>query len=316
MTAEMTEFAKDVLNGLTSEQKHLSSKYFYDDQGSIIFQEIMRMPEYYPTKCEFEILSQQSHLILEELEFEGPFRIIELGAGDGIKTRQLLETFMSRGADFTYCPIDISEEAITSLENNLRDALPDLEIQSCVGDYYNCLEQLKAEQIPALFLFLGGNIGNYSKQKSAELLEMFRKWMHPGDKILIGMDLQKNPRVIRMAYDDPGGITKRFNLNLLTRMNRELGADFRMDQFDFYCHYNPENGALKSYIYPIQDVHVHFRALDQHIDLKANELIYTELSHKFSATQIEELAEASGFSIKRNFLDCKHYFTDTLWEWK
>ena len=315
-STEITEFAREVLNGLSSNPKKLSSKYFYDDHGSQIFQEIMKMPEYYPTKCEFEILAQQSHLILQKLNFKGKFRIIELGAGDGTKTKKLLETFIAQKADFTYCPIDISEEAIKSLEKNLLSDLPDLEMKSCIGDYYKCMEELKLEPMPALFLFLGGNIGNYPKDQSVELMKMFSGWMQKEDKILIGMDLRKNPRIIRQAYDDPGGITKRFNLNLLERINRELDADFRLDQFDFYCHYNPENGALKSYIYPTQKVIVNIGKLEKTFVLEANELIYTELSHKFSPEQIEELADATGFSIIDNFKDCRHYFTDSLWEWK
>ncbi len=310
------EFAQDVVQGLTDNPKHISSKYFYDDKGSQIFQEIMQMEEYYPTRCEFEILAQQSHLILEALSFKGNFRIVELGAGDGYKTSKLLETFLEHGAQFTYCPIDISQEAILSLEKNLFESLPSLKIESCVGDYHVCLEQLHENTLPTLFLFLGGNIGNYSKDQSVELLNSFGKWMRKDDKMLIGMDLQKNPRIIRMAYDDPSGITKRFNLNLLERMNRELGANFRMDQFDFYCSYNPENGALKSYIYPTQNVIVHFDVLEKSFEIKANELIYTELSHKFSNEQINDLAKKTNFERICNFYDCRNYFTDTLWSFK
>ena len=135
-------FAEDVLKGLTDNKKHLSSRYFYDDEGSHIFQQIMKMPEYYPTDCEFEILSEQSEEILEQLNFEGKFNIVEFGSGDGTKTKQLLKTFLDKNADFTYVPIDISDEAILILEENIRASLPEIKMNSKVGDYFDILSAI------------------------------------------------------------------------------------------------------------------------------------------------------------------------------
>lgn len=306
-------FAQDVLNGLTAKQKYMSSKYFYDDNGSRIFQEIMNMPEYYLTDAEFEILSMQSKQIVEALKFSGTFNIVELGAGDGFKTFKLLEYLVKNKVDFYYVPIDISQEAMDILSKRLKERLPGLKIDPRVGDYFELLKTNKHSDYPSLLLFLGGNIGNYLEDDVEELLGLFQENMKANDQLLIGFDLKKNPRTIQNAYDDPHGITKRFNLNLLLRINRELGADFKIDDFDFYCHYNPETGEVKSYIVSLKKQSVYIRNIDKHINFDYNELIWTELSKKYSLDEIRTLAEASNFKLNTNFLDCKHHFTDSLW---
>ncbi|WP_411767331.1 L-histidine N(alpha)-methyltransferase [Winogradskyella sp. A3E31] len=307
-------FAEDVRAGLTATHKYLSSKYFYDDNGSRIFQEIMKMPEYYPTDAEFEILSLQAKQIFDSLKFSSTFNILELGPGDGFKTFKLLEFLVGEGIEFNYVPIDISKKAIESLTKRLSERLPELKIKPQVGDYFKILKAYKKADVPNLLLFLGGNIGNYPNKKAFDLLKLFYKNMNRGDKLLIGIDLKKNPLIIHKAYFDPHGITKRFNLNLLLRMNRELGADFKIDDFDFYCHYNPETGEVKSYLVSLRAQKVRLSKLDITIDLDYNELIWTELSKKYGLQEIESLAKSSGFIVNTNFLDCKHYFTDSLWE--
>lgn len=307
-------FAQDVLAGLTAENKYLSSKYFYDDNGSRIFQEIMNMPEYYLTNAEFEILSMQSQQIIEALQFSTPFNIVELGAGDGFKTFKLLEYLVNTNVEFNYVPIDISQEAIDVLTERLKLRLPNLNIKPKVGDYFEILKVNKESDYPSLLLFLGSNIGNYPEEKAIELLQLFNKNMKTGDKLLIGFDLKKNPIVIHNAYYDPHGITKRFNLNLLLRINRELKADFKIDDFDFYCHYNPITGDVKSYIISLRKQTVYLKELNAKVDFDYNELIWTELSKKYSLDEINTLSTASDFRLTTNFLDCKHYFTDSLWE--
>ncbi len=307
-------FAQDVLEGLSATNKHLSSKYFYDDNGSRIFQEIMHMPEYYLTDSEFEILSLQAKQIIDSVGFNQPFNIIELGAGDGFKTFKLLEYLVNQEIDFHYVPIDISQEAIDSLSSKLLERLPNLSIQAKRGDYFEMLQDLKQSETPSLLLFLGSNIGNYLEDKANELLTLFQENMKKGDKLLIGVDLKKNPLIIQKAYLDDGGITKKFNLNLLLRINRELGADFKIDDFEFYSYYNPDTGNVKSYIVSLRNQKVHIKTLDTTFDFRYDELIWTELSKKYSLEEIEKLAKNNGFSIQQNFLDCKHYFVDSLWE--
>lgn len=307
-------FAEDVSKGLTDKKKHLSSRYFYDDEGSHIFQQIMKMPEYYPTNCEFEILSEQSEAILEQLKFKEKFNIVEFGSGDGSKTKQLLQAFLNKNADFTYVPIDISEEAILILEENIRASIPEIQMNSKVGDYFDILEDISKEETPNLFLFLGGNIGNYKKEDAIDLLQKFASGMKKGDKLLMGIDLQKSPRTIQKAYDDPHGITKAFNKNLLKRINRELEADIYLDQFDFYCHYNPENGEVNSYLFSLEKQSFYSKILDKSFIFQKGETIWTELSKKYSFAEIEELASTLDFKVVENFLDKKGYFADSLWE--
>lgn len=307
-------FAQDVLQGLTAKNKYLPSKYFYDANGSKIFQEIMHMPEYYLTDSEFEILSLQSKQIVNTIEFEQPFNIIELGAGDGFKTFKLLEYLVNHEIDFNYVPIDISREAIDTLSEKLLKRLPNLSIQAKLGDYFKSLNDLKKSDTPSLLLFLGSNIGNYVDDKADELLTLFNNNMKSGDKLLIGFDLKKNPLVIQKAYLDDGGITKKFNLNLLLRINRELDADFKIDDFDFYSYYNPNTGNVKSYIVSLRNQVVHIKKLKTFIKFRYDELIWTELSRKYTLDEIEELAQKNKFNIDQNFLDCKHYFVDSLWK--
>jgi len=307
-------FEKDIDLGLTAPFKHISSKYFYDDIGSGIFQEIMKMPEYYPTGCEFEILSLQGDQIIEKLHFDEPFNIVEFGAGDGIKTRQLLKKLVEKGIDFTYVPIDISAKAISELKQNMLSALPDLRIRPLIGNYFTMIEELSELNIPALFLFLGGNIGNYQSAEANNLLNQFHQNMKPGDKLLTGFDLQKNPATIRDAYDDKAGITKAFNLNLLQRINRELGGDIKLGQFDFYSHYDPSNGEVKSYLVSLIEQRVYLEKTGKYYSFRKNELIWTELSKKYTVEGIEKLCDRNNFNLVAHFMDCKYYFTDSLWQ--
>lgn len=312
-TTALTPFAEDILHGLKSDEKHIPSKYFYDDNGSRIFMQIMKMPEYYPTGCEFEILTGQSGNILESLNFEGPFNIVEFGSGDGMKTRQMLKAFLDRKADFTYIPIDISQEALNALEKNIKTALPDVKMKPKTGDYFDVLKSMADTKVPNLFLFMGGNIGNYLIDEAKDLLKKFNSGMKKGDMLLLGMDLRKNPQIIQKAYDDPHGITKAFNMNLLKRINTELDANANLDQFDFYSFYNPENGEVHTYLISLKKQQIHSNVLDTDFSFEKDELIWTELSKKFSLEEINKLAKSTGFQVVKNFMDCRHYFTDSLW---
>ncbi|CAA0164070.1 L-histidine N(alpha)-methyltransferase [Tenacibaculum maritimum] len=306
-------FAKDIIKGFSNKEKHLSSKYFYDDNGSKIFQEIMQMPEYYLTNSEFEILSLQAQQIIEAVNFKQPFNIIELGAGDGFKTFKLLEYLVHNHIDFQYIPIDISEGAMNNLVRNLKERLPNLKINPKIGDYFDVLNKENVHtQTPSLLLFLGSNIGNYLYKDAVNLMELFNKNMKKGDKLLLGADLKKNPRVIQFAYDDPHKITKRFNINLLLRINKEFEGDFKIDDFDFYCHYNPINGEVRSYLISLRKQTVYLKKIAQHFNFDYNELIWTELSKKYDLEELSSLAQKTNFSVEKHFLDCKHYFTDTL----
>src|SRR5436190_2747235 len=230
---ELSQFAEDVLRGLSSTPKALSSKYFYDDEGSRLFQEIMKLPEYYLTGCESEIFSQQGEAIYAAFaNGDNAFDLIELGAGDGTKTALLVEGFLKHNADISYSPIDISQEALDALTKKFTAEFPTLKMETLNGDYFKILKSLKnGGGRRKVLLFLGSNIGNFSREQSVDFFRQLRGVMNDNDLLLIGFDLQKDPHVIAAAYDDHQGVTARFNLKLLTRINRELGGDLDVEKF-------------------------------------------------------------------------------------
>lgn len=308
----LTPFAEDVDDGLSSSFKNLPSKYFYDDEGSRLFQKIMALPEYYLTGCEFEILQSQSNDIYRALNFDTHFNVVELGAGDGAKTIELLKSLTKANVDFTFVPVDISSEAISLLVNKVKSVLPSVDMKPKIGDYFDVLEEIRSNASPSLVLFLGSNIGNYAYSEAIELLKLVQEEMRPEDKLLIGFDLKKNPHIIASAYNDVTKITKAFNLNLLSRINQELKANFNLNYFDFYSHYNPETGAVKSYLVSLVEQDISIAKLAKTYHFKQNELIYTELSKKYSINEIEEIASKTGFTCSKHFLDSKNFFSDSL----
>ncbi len=311
---ELSTFAADVLDGLSADPKHLSSKYFYDDEGSRLFQEIMRLPEYYLTDCELEIFTEQGPAICEKLADGRGLNVIELGAGDGTKTAVLIKHFLDAGADIAYEPIDISQEALTALEDKFHTEFPDLEIAPHAGDYFGILGDLKGtSRRRKLLLFLGSNIGNFSREASLKFFRSLSSVMESGDMLLAGFDLQKDPKVIVPAYDDAQGITAAFNLNLLSRINRELGADFNLDGFSHYANYRPIDGSARSFLLSRENQDVYIEALDRTFHFDQWEAIFMEISQKYTPRMIEEFAADSGFEIVRNYFDSRGYYCDSLW---
>lgn len=271
------------------------------------------MPEYYLTRAEMEIMTLHPDAIAAAIPYREAFNIIELGAGDGLKTNELLKFLVNHHTDFTYMPIDISGEAMQHLQKKLAASLPDLHVHPLVGDYFEVLKNLDTGGRPNLFLFLGGNIGNYEMNAAVALLQILHASMQPNDRLLTGFDLRKNPHVIRLAYDDPHGITRAFNLNLLNRINRELNGNFIPQNFDFYSFYNPYNGEVRSALISLQAQEILIKALDQTFRFEQNELIQTELSRKYTLAEIQTLAHESGFEPEHHFYDKNQFFTDSLW---
>lgn len=314
-TPELTQFADDVLRGLSSTPKQLSSKYFYDDEGSRLFQEIMRLPEYYPTRAEYKIFTENTEGICNAFTTGGrAIDLIELGAGDGTKTAVLVGYFLRHDVDFTYSPIDISQEANDALSQRFRDKFPDLRIKPHTGDYFEVLESLRnGSERRKVLMFLGSNIGNFQRDQAVEFFKRLRAIMNDDDRLFIGFDMQKDPRVIVSAYDDPLGVTAAFNLNLLRRINRELGADFDLDKFSHYAQYRPVECAARSFLISREKQTVTIKALGRSFDLEQWEAIFMEISQKYTRTMIEELARASGFAIETEFFDEENFYTDSLW---
>lgn len=307
-------FKKDVLAGFNANQKHLSSKYFYDDEGSRIFQDIMNMPEYYLTDCEYEIFAEQAKEILKVFANGSDyFHLVELGSGDGLKTRLLISEFINQKAFFKYIPIDISHDSLALLQKKLINEYPQLSIEEKHGDYFAILDEMEHDKTPKIILFLGSNIGNYNMEESIRFFKKVRRFMNSGDKLFIGMDLKKSPRTILDAYDDRHGHTARFNLNLLQRINKELGGEFDLAKFEHHEVYDPNSGAAKSYLVSLQEQKVRIKSLEKSFRFKAFETIYTEQSQKYDEDMIKQLAYESGFEVVNNFYDERHYFVDSLW---
>ncbi len=313
---ELSQFAEDVITGLTSTPKHLSSRYFYDDEGSRLFMEIMKLPEYYPTRAELKIFTEQADAIYEAFtDGADALDLIELGAGDGAKTAVLIDHFLAQDLELTYSPIDISKEANDALESRFHAKFPGLKIAPHTGDYFKVLGSLKnSRSRRKVLMFLGSNIGNFQKEAALSFFRNLRDVMNPDDMLFIGFDMQKDPRVIIAAYDDPKGVTAAFNLNLLTRINRELGADFDVSKFSHYAQYRPIECAARSYLISREQQTVSFPGLGRTIDFDQWEPIFMEISQKYTRSMIEELASESGFRIIGDFFDDTNFYTDSLWK--
>ena len=309
-------FAADVLRGLSAKPKFLSSKYFYDDEGSRLFQEIMKLPEYYLTRAETEVFATQTREIYETFaENSAEFDLIELGAGDGTKTSLLVDFFLKQRVEFKYIPIDISSEALNFLTAKFNAQFSGLNIQPEQGDYFRTLETFKSKSEKCkIILFLGSNIGNFAHDQAVEFFKSLRAVLNPNDLLFIGFDLQKDPRTIRAAYDDAQNVTAAFNLNLLNRINRELGANFTLENFSHYATYHPIEGAARSFLISRKAQTVHIEALNSNFEFAAWEPIFMEISQKYSLPMIENLAQTSGFSVARYFYDSRKFYADALWK--
>ncbi len=309
----MTEsIVQEVLKGLRQNNKFISSKFLYDENGSRLFEEITAMPSYYLYGAEYEILKKSGKEILEALPFSGSFSMVEFGAGDGSKTIELLKQLQPHHHFEHYIPVDISAGANGTLASKISEALPDLTLVPIQGNYFENMESLIPRDKSVLLLYLGSNIGNFKDEMISSLLKDFGRSLKPGDAVMIGFDLRKNPLTIRHAYDDPEGITRSFNMNLLTRFNRELGADFDLDQFDFYSSYHPETGQVRSYLVSLVNQKIYFKESGVAVSFSKNELIHTEISRKFDFDEILDLLTKSGFTEIGHWQDSNEYFMDVM----
>lgn len=309
------DIAIDAFIGLSASPKFLLSKYFYDSNGSRIFQAIMQMPEYYLTNCEKEIFASNINKIGEALTYgKNRFDLIELGSGDGSKTKIILESLVSMKANFKFIPIDISQAANNELALTLAKEFPDLPVEPETGDYMRIVERINSDPYTRkVILFLGSNIGNLNDIETTKFLKDLYRFTRQGDKIMIGFDLKKSPSVIMDAYNDPHGLTRKFNLNHLLRLNRELQSDFDIDSFEFHVEYNPISGMVKSYLLSTVNQFVTIKSLGRIIEFKKWEPVFMELSRKFDPDCIETLASEYGFRVDKTFKDRCGYFADSLW---
>ncbi len=309
----LTQFASDTITGLQAHPKFLLPRHFYDDRGSLLFQKITELPEYYLYRAEEAILSAEADK-LPQIIGKRPLQIIEPGAGDGQKARYILQAFAKSQKEFCYIPVDISVDTNDRLATSLKQEFPGLSVNPLHGDYFTVLKNLPAtEDHERLILFLGSNIGNYSGEETDALLSMLHSLLNASDHLLIGFDLKKSPERILRAYSDGAGITREFNLNHLRRINRELEANFDVDSFEHHASYDPLSGEVKSYLVSTRKQTVHLKRLNTEIVFDAWEPIYMEVSRKYDIPTIESLAHRHGFQCQQHFFARDRDFVDSLW---
>jgi len=306
------EFASDVRAGLTrTRQKELPSKYFYDDVGSALFEVICRLPEYGLTRADERLLRRYASDIVDRLE--GPVAVAELGSGSGKKTRWLLEALCRRQRT-SYYPVEISRAALDMCERELSD-IDSISIVGFEREYLDGLLEVAAcrKKGQHLFvLFLGSTIGNFDRMAGIKFLADVRRILEPGDSLLLGTDLEKSRAQLLRAYDDELGVTAAFNLNLLARINRELGADFDLSQFTHLSKINEAARSVEMHLESKRRQSVWIRAANVTVEFEKGETIWTESSHKYSADEISATAPNAGFRCAAQWVDQQWPFAENL----
>ena len=303
-------FAEEISSSLDRTSKFIHPKFFYDKKGSDLFEKICSVPEYYPTRTEISILKKLQSELSSFLDED--FRLVELGSGSSIKTRLILDFLTSSQKTTEYFPIDISEILTESSEELLND-YKNLSIIGIIDTYEGGLEFLKTyDDKNNLIIFLGSSFGNFSPVDGYKFLEKVYATMKPGDLFLIGLDLVKDKTILESAYNDLEGITAKFNLNVLSRINDELDADFNLKNFSHYAIYNEKVQRIEMYLKSLVDQSIILSKSDLELKLKKDELIHTEYSHKYRLSQIHDLLDDVGFDLKHTWLDDKKYFSLTL----
>ena len=302
-------FADEIKSSLSQDEKFISPKFFYDIKGSELFEKICLLPEYYPTRTEVSILKQlQSDL---SNYIDDSFRLVELGSGTSTKTRLILDVF-KKFQKIEYFPIDISEILAESSEV-LQSEYENLHITGIIDTYEGGLEFLKNYDTKKnLIIFLGSSYGNFAPDDGVQFLKKINSTMKPGDLFLIGLDLVKDSSILESAYNDSAGVTATFNLNVLSRINDELDADFDLDTFTHYSVYNEKSQRIEMYLKSLVNQSIVISKSGTTISLRKDELIHTEYSHKFKLSQINSLFEDAGFVVNHTWCDDKKHFSLTL----
>jgi len=303
------QFASDVRNSLAKPQKELHSKYLYDELGSSLFEAITHLPEYGLTRADERLLGRHARDIANLL----PSRVavIELGSGVGQKTRHLLRAI--GGNPLRYYPIDVSADALARCERDLAGLA---EVHPLVQSYLDGMARATAQREPGealLVLFLGSTIGNFERPCALEFLRDLRRALLPGDTLLIGADLVKERARMLDAYDDPTGVTAAFNLNLLGRINRELGGNFRLRQFEHETRWNDQHRRIEMHLRSRANQTVSIAEADLSVPFRAGETIWTESSHKFQLAELDGIAELTGFQAAGQWVDEDWPFVESLW---
>ncbi|MFB5612000.1 MAG: L-histidine N(alpha)-methyltransferase [Nitrosarchaeum sp.] len=303
-------FADEIYFSLNKSSKSINPKFFYDKKGSKLFEQICDLSEYYPTRTEISILKKLKDELSQYLD--GSFRLVELGSGSSVKTRLILDILNHYQEKIEYFPIDISE-ILTESSSLLQRDYDNLHITGIIDTYERGLEFLKNyDHKKNLIIFLGSSFGNFLPDDGKEFLEKINSTMKDGDLFLIGLDLVKDKLTLEKAYDDSKGITAEFNLNVLSRINDELDADFNLNNFVHHAVYNETKQRIEMYLKSTVQQSVNISKINLSLTFEKNELIHTEHSHKYKLSQIRELMHQTGFDIKNIWLDERNYFVLTL----
>lgn len=287
------QMVRDVRRGLRSSPKELSPKYFYDERGSELFEEITHLPEYYLTRSERSLLEAMMADIVASLK---PCSLVELGAGSATKTRIILDAMRAHGCSQSYVPIDVSRDFLEATALQLKAEYPDMRIVPVVSDI---TEPFTLPEIPAptLVVFLGSTIGNFPREPAISLLSHVARSMSSTDRFLLGADLRKDPDIIHRAYNDSRGVTAAFNLNILERLNRELNANFPLDAFEHRAFYSTEHHRVEMHLVARRPLKVMIPEIGE-IDFGAGESVRTELSYKYDRMAIQSILQQSGLSLE------------------
>jgi dimethylhistidine N-methyltransferase len=296
-------FAADVIDGLSQKPKKLLPKYFYDATGSQLFEEITRLPEYYPTRTELGILNANA-AAMAKLMPQGT-ALIEFGAGSALKAKILLEAAPQIAA---YVPVDISAEFLADEASKLERDVPRISVQPVATDFTLPFDVPRSvEKRPRVGFFPGSTIGNFEPREATAFLRQAGDILGPGAHFIVGADRVKDEAVLHAAYNDAAGVTARFNLNLLTRINRELGGDIDVSSFRHFASYNPDLARIEMYLESLKAQTVH--ALGRQFDFNAGETIHTESSHKFTVESFTVLAQNAGWTVADVFSDDRDHFS-------
>lgn len=308
------DVGEDVIKGLTQTPKSLPPKYFYDDRGSVLFEQICSLPEYYPTRTEAAILQQYGGEIAKTT---GSCELVELGSGSSTKTRFLLDAYEALGYPLRYVPIDVSAGILESSTQQLLADYPSLQVRGLVGTYELALQQLKPTSLPSrMILFLGSTLGNFDPQESDDFFFSIQAALEVGEYFLLGVDLQKPKPLLEAAYNDIQGVTAAFNLNMLKHLNWRFQGNFDPQLFEHWAFYNDQLNQIEMHLRCLQAHTVRLEALDLTVNFEAGETIMTEISRKFDPDVIQRELQAKGFKPLQVWTDSQQWFGLMLYQLK
>lgn len=298
------DMKREVLEGLTAQQKHLPCKYFYDSRGSALFEQICRLPEYYQTRTELSILRKAARPVMRQMKSGN---LIELGSGTNWKVRLLLDAANGSRGRLRYIPVDVCESALIGAAEELLCLYPDLAVSGIVADFHKKIDWLQTDETK-LITFFGGTLGNFDREAGEEFLRNIAGTLRRDDRLLLGVDMVKEKEILEAAYNDSQNITARFNRNILSVLNRELNGDFDPADFDHLAFYNESREQIEMHLRATRQVRVRIEDLDMDLSLGEGETIFTEISRKFRRKTLEGMADAAGLSVVRWFTDRREWF--------